>query len=479
MRSTSRVRLFLWLSVLLGCGALHLWTTHVRLARDSKPSPALAQWSVGPTVIDANTPTGYADGRRAWLAPGRSEEAFPWILETQLLVTGGDWRGRRVDHDNAPIGRSNHSPLLYRLWLGIRGVGGSPPERIFPAPGGRACGAVGGSRPQPAFLIFGGLWIGRTWGGTRRVRGRHRLDRSFSARHRVPAGGAGSGRACVGVPCDLPARAGGRPSCGRRDQPAPDLGLVGGGGRAGFVARTRAGAAGRVRRRFRRAGPRVAPPTPRRDPGRGPGCERLAPLGAVRRGDRSRPARAGKPARPAAGAGRTAAPGACPGLAGLGRAAGPPDSLDTNGAATRARFRCNLRRRHRLRTDRAGARVPLLSVDFVRRCARSPRRPAVAVERLGGGQLGRRPGARGRPAHLPRRPSSVGRGRPRGRDLDPARPARTRPRTRPSRSRCCAAVAGPNLDPPQRVCFRRRRSMRPRHGPVCPAGTPATGPAQP
>jgi hypothetical protein len=164
MRSTSRVRLCLWLSVLLGCGALHLWTTHVRLARLEAIS-ALAQWSVGPTVIDANTPTGYADGRRAWLAPGRSEEAFPWILETQLLVTGGDWRGRRVDHENAPIGRSNHSPLLYRLWLGSVAwadhlLNGSS----LPLAAERAARWA-----DPAlsllFLIFGGIWIGRTWGG--------------------------------------------------------------------------------------------------------------------------------------------------------------------------------------------------------------------------------------------------------------------------------------------------------------------------
>ncbi|MBL9192512.1 MAG: hypothetical protein JNJ82_09145 [Opitutaceae bacterium] len=164
MRSTSRVRLLLWLCVLLGCGALHLWTTHVRLTRLDAIT-GLAQWSVGPTVIDARTPTGYADARRAWLAPGRSEEAFPWILETQVLVTGGDWRVRRVDHDNAPTGRSNHSPLLYRLWLGtVAWVDHLLNGSSLPLAAERAARWA-----DPAlsllFLIAAGLWIGRTWGG--------------------------------------------------------------------------------------------------------------------------------------------------------------------------------------------------------------------------------------------------------------------------------------------------------------------------
>jgi hypothetical protein len=229
------------LSVLLGCGALHLWTTHVRLARLEAIS-ALAQWSVGPTVIDANTPTGYADGRRAWLAPGRSEEAFPWILETQLLVTGGDWRGRRVDHENAPIGRSNHSPLLYRLWLGSVAwadhlLNGSS----LPLAAERAARWA-----DPAlsllFLIFGGIWIGRTWGGRAACVagigwiGLFPLGTAFLPGAPDPGGLAWVCLATCLLGLVAAHRAG--------DQPAPDLGLVGGGG--GWVCvRTRAGAAGR------------------------------------------------------------------------------------------------------------------------------------------------------------------------------------------------------------------------------------------
>ena len=79
----------------------------------------MAQWSVPPSRVDAQSPTGYADGRRVGLSPGRSEEAFPWILQTQALVTGGPWRPERVDYDNAPLGRELHDPWLYRLWLAL------------------------------------------------------------------------------------------------------------------------------------------------------------------------------------------------------------------------------------------------------------------------------------------------------------------------------------------------------------------------
>jgi len=164
MRPSSRVRLLLWLCVLLGCGVLQLWTTRERLARLDAIS-SLAQWSVGPTVTDASSPTGYADGRRAWLTPGRGEEAFPWILETQALVAGGDWQVRWVEHDNAPAGRSNHSPLLYRLWLGsVTWVDHLLNGTSLPLAAERAARWA-----DPAlsllFLAIGGLWIGRIWGG--------------------------------------------------------------------------------------------------------------------------------------------------------------------------------------------------------------------------------------------------------------------------------------------------------------------------
>jgi len=118
MRSTLRVRHSLWLLAPLGAAALLVWSTLARLDRIDHIE-SLAQWSVGPTVMATDSATGYAEGRRSLVASGRAPESYPWIQQTQAMLLGEDPRVRRVDYDNAPFGRENHAPSLYRLWLGL------------------------------------------------------------------------------------------------------------------------------------------------------------------------------------------------------------------------------------------------------------------------------------------------------------------------------------------------------------------------
>src|SRR6185295_19319213 len=49
-------------------------------------------------------PTGYADGRRSLLLPAGASDTAHWIIQTQAMIAGGDWRVRRADYDNAPAG---------------------------------------------------------------------------------------------------------------------------------------------------------------------------------------------------------------------------------------------------------------------------------------------------------------------------------------------------------------------------------------
>ena len=67
--------------------------------------------------IDANSPTGYADGKRWLIVPEHNNPSYQWIEETQLMLARGDWRVRHVDYENAPFGREVHSASPYRWWL--------------------------------------------------------------------------------------------------------------------------------------------------------------------------------------------------------------------------------------------------------------------------------------------------------------------------------------------------------------------------
>lgn len=66
---------------------------------------------------DATSPTGYAGARRKLIAPGHNNESYQWIAQTQQMLAEKSWRLRRVDYDNAPLGRPVDSPSPYRWWL--------------------------------------------------------------------------------------------------------------------------------------------------------------------------------------------------------------------------------------------------------------------------------------------------------------------------------------------------------------------------
>lgn len=68
-------------------------------------------------AIEATSPTGYAGGARLLIAPGHNNESYQWIAQTQRMIATGEWRLRQVDYDNAPTGRTLHSPSPYRWWL--------------------------------------------------------------------------------------------------------------------------------------------------------------------------------------------------------------------------------------------------------------------------------------------------------------------------------------------------------------------------
>lgn len=80
---------------------------------------ATPQWSVDAPVVDATSPTGYAGGRRWLIVPGHNNESYQWIAQTQQMLASGDWRIRRVDYENAPLGRDVTAASPYRWWLGL------------------------------------------------------------------------------------------------------------------------------------------------------------------------------------------------------------------------------------------------------------------------------------------------------------------------------------------------------------------------
>ena len=65
------------------------------------------------------SPTGYANGQRELILPGRSEDSFQWIEQTQQMFAQKEWRVHWVNYDNAPFGRAVNSASPYRWWLGL------------------------------------------------------------------------------------------------------------------------------------------------------------------------------------------------------------------------------------------------------------------------------------------------------------------------------------------------------------------------
>lgn len=89
------------------------WADYARIQRVESVSRVASEES----RVDANSPTGYADGKRWLIVPEHNNASFQWIEETQLMLSRGDWRVRYVDYENAPFGREVHSASPYRWWL--------------------------------------------------------------------------------------------------------------------------------------------------------------------------------------------------------------------------------------------------------------------------------------------------------------------------------------------------------------------------
>ena len=85
----------------------------------------------------AESPSGFAGGRRSLVVPGHNVESYEWIVQAETIRHTGDWRSREVDYDNAPQGRTVQSPSAVRWWLAAvapwLGSGETPGAKIADA----------------------------------------------------------------------------------------------------------------------------------------------------------------------------------------------------------------------------------------------------------------------------------------------------------------------------------------------------------
>lgn len=123
----------------------------------------IPHWSVAEPSADPKSVTGYAEGRRVLVSPGREQETYGWIARAQQAARSGDLRQDRIDWDNAPIGRVDHAPALYTLWiLGTAGI----IHVLSPVSLAAAVeGAAGWADPAVAllFLLAAGVGLWRTF----------------------------------------------------------------------------------------------------------------------------------------------------------------------------------------------------------------------------------------------------------------------------------------------------------------------------
>jgi hypothetical protein len=105
-----------WLIAWLAAIGLLLAGTLLQDAR-RRHVTAIPHWSVAAPAIDPTSSTGYAEGRRPSVSPGREQETYGWIARAQQAVVTGNLRPARIDWDNAPAGRADHAPALYTLWI--------------------------------------------------------------------------------------------------------------------------------------------------------------------------------------------------------------------------------------------------------------------------------------------------------------------------------------------------------------------------
>lgn len=105
-----------WVAALIAALALAAGDAASRIRRVEFVSGVAGNLAEAPAG-DADSPTGYALGRRTLVLPDTGEDGCQWIMQTQAMLAGGDWRVRRVDYDNAPGGRETHWASPLRWWL--------------------------------------------------------------------------------------------------------------------------------------------------------------------------------------------------------------------------------------------------------------------------------------------------------------------------------------------------------------------------
>jgi hypothetical protein len=117
MTRFERILQRLWVIAPL-CACCYLaWSTHARV-RHIEYVSGLQGRSATPDVADPASPTGYAGGQRELIIPGRVEDSFLWIEQTQQMFARGEARVRHVDYENPPAGHSVAWASPYRWWLG-------------------------------------------------------------------------------------------------------------------------------------------------------------------------------------------------------------------------------------------------------------------------------------------------------------------------------------------------------------------------
>lgn len=79
----------------------------------------LPAWSTEAPAADPSSATGFAGGRRMLVVPEHDNAGAEWIARAQRLLGEGEWRSRVIATENAPLGRADHAPAVYRWWLGL------------------------------------------------------------------------------------------------------------------------------------------------------------------------------------------------------------------------------------------------------------------------------------------------------------------------------------------------------------------------
>ncbi|HVZ63873.1 MAG TPA: hypothetical protein VG936_04730 [Lacunisphaera sp.] len=105
-----------WVACLLVALTFVGWDA-VRRVRHIREISATYGVTVDAPDLDAQSPTGYRDGRRSLILPDRSMDGYHWIMQTQAMLAAGEWRVRHADYDNSPGGRAIHWAQPFRWYL--------------------------------------------------------------------------------------------------------------------------------------------------------------------------------------------------------------------------------------------------------------------------------------------------------------------------------------------------------------------------